>query len=108
MGGEDLFRLREYEHRFAPRLLLRAFDSVLEARGLRCRARAAFSTLASRNLAWWSSQRFALSFQGEIGGPLRAVDFSEVVLARTRQEVLPEHFESDVTERGSFHTSPTY
>ena len=46
--------------------------------------------------------------QGEIGGPLRAVDFSEVVLARTRQEVLPEHFESDVTERGSFHTSPTY
>ena len=31
-----------YEHRLAPRLLLRAFDSVLEARGLRCESRAAF------------------------------------------------------------------
>ena len=48
MGGEDLFRLREYEHRFAPRLLLRAFDSVLEARGLRCGARAALGRGAAR------------------------------------------------------------
>ena len=35
--------------------------------------------------------------------------FSEVVLARTRQEVLPGHLDSDdMTERGSFDTSPTY
>ena len=58
--------------------------------------------------AWSSSLTICSLLQGEIGGPLRAVDFSEVVLARTRREVLPGHFESDVTERGSFHTSPTY
>ena len=93
-----------YEHRLAPRLLLRAFDSVLEARGLRCGARAAFSTLASRNLAWWSSLTIEIS---EVNISVPSI-FSEVVLARTRQEVLPGHFESDMAERGSFDTSPTY
>ena len=39
--GDDLFFCL-CAHRLAPRLLLRAFDSVLEARGLRCGARAAF------------------------------------------------------------------
>ena len=39
-GGDYFFCL--CAHRLAPRLLLRAFDSVLEARGLRCGARAAF------------------------------------------------------------------
>ena len=47
-GGDCFFCL--CAHRLAPRLLLRAFDSVLEARGLRCGARAAFRDAASRNL----------------------------------------------------------
>ena len=50
--GDDLFFCL-CAHRLAPRLLLRAFDSVLEARGLRCGARAAFA-------ARWDAQlRFA-------------------------------------------------
>ena len=39
-GGDCFFCL--CAHRLAPRLLLRAFDSVLEANGLQCGARAAF------------------------------------------------------------------
>ena len=60
-GGDCFFCL--CAHRLAPRLLLRAFDSVLEARGLRCGARAAFSTLAP---AIW---------RGLLASPRRPNDF---------------------------------
>ena len=95
-----------YEHRLAPRLLLRAFDSVLEARGLRCGARAAFcdAGFAQFGVVVFSNDSSPSVHFSTLGGSI----FSEVVLARTRQKVLPGHFESDMTERGSFHTSPTY
>ena len=50
-GGDCFFCL--CAHRLAPRLLLRAFDSVLEANGLRCGARAAFWD-AVRHVLWSS------------------------------------------------------
>ena len=101
--GDDLFFLPVYEHRLAPRLLLRAFDSVLEARGLRCGARAAFSTLASRNLAW--STRFSEEAKRFLRAHLSPLDFSEVFLARTRQEVLPGHVESCTTKERRLGTA---
>ena len=61
------------------------------------RARAAFLRRGgTRN--WLRSTWEAISnWRVDISGPFI---FSEVFLARTRQEVLPGHFESDMTERG--------
>ena len=100
-GGDCFFCL--CAHRLAPRLLVRAFDSVLEARGLRCGARAAFSTLALRNLAW--STRFFSEAKRFLRAHLSPLDFSEVFLARTRQEVLPGHLESYTTKERRLGTA---
>ena len=68
--GDDLF-LCLCAHRLAPRLLLRAFDSVLEARGLRCGARAAFCDAGFAQFAWSSSLTIEIS-QVNISVPSRA------------------------------------
>ena len=92
-GGDCSFCL--CAHRLAPRLLVRAFDSVLEARGLRCGARAAFPTLASRNLRGplWLLPQLEL----REGPAMSPIEF-DVFLARTRQEVFSGHFESYTTK----------
>ena len=90
-GGDCFFCL--CAHRLAPRLLLRAFDSVLEARGLRCGARAAFCGAVDTRFA---SQMEAIC---QLGGYSKdPFDFSEVFLVGTCQDVFPGHFESYTTK----------
>ena len=105
--GDDLF-FACVRASFGAALALARVRQCVRGEGAATRARAAFLRRGGTR-----------SFASQMGGDQRRfqskrvypIDCSEVqlvVLARTRQKVLLGHFESDMTERGSFDTSPAY